>query len=208
MDIGIFGGSFNPIHLGHLVAAEEVFQQLALSKVVFVPTGISPHKEERDLIGAFHRYQMVKEAIHDNEHFEISDIEIKRPGKSYTIDTVRMLKEGYGENHTLYLIVGTDMIAEINTWKDIDALSRMCRFAVVNRSLGSKQENSCAGREEAGDVSSRGGMEMVAIKVTIPPIGISSTDIRDRLRGKRSIRYLVPMCVEEYIKVNNLYVKI
>ena len=76
MDIGIFGGSFNPIHIGHLIVAEEVFQLRALSKVIFIPTGLSPHKESRDLIGSFHRFQMVKDAISNNEHFEVSDIEI------------------------------------------------------------------------------------------------------------------------------------
>src|SRR5574337_1821994 len=133
MNIGILGGSFNPIHIGHLIAAEEVFTRRALSKVIFVPTGIAPHKESRDLIDSFHRYQMVKDAISDNDHFEVSDLEIKRTGKSYTIDTVKGFREIYGEGHHLYLIMGTDMINEISTWKDIDALSAMCRFIVVNR---------------------------------------------------------------------------
>ena len=134
MDIGIFGGSFNPIHIGHLIAAEEVFQQRGLSKVIFMPTGISPHKESGDLIDSSHRYQMIKSAINDNEHFEVSDLEIKRSGKSYTIDTIRILRELYGEEHNLYLVMGTDMIAEISTWKDINTLSGMCHFIVVNRS--------------------------------------------------------------------------
>ena len=133
MDIGIFGGSFNPIHIGHLIVAEEVFQLRALSKVIFIPTGLSPHKESRDLIGSFHRFQMVKDAISNNEHFEVSDIEIKRSGKSYTIDTIRSFKEIYGKKHNLYLIMGTDMLNEISTWKDISILSETCHFIVVNR---------------------------------------------------------------------------
>ncbi len=203
MDIGIFGGSFNPIHIGHLIVAEEVYQQQALSKVIFMPTGISPHKEVKDLLDSFHRYQMVKDAIRDNEHFEVSDLEITRSGKSYTIDTVRSIKEIYGGKHNLYLIVGTDMINEINTWKDISILSRMCHFIVVNRFPVSMNGNLLP-ENIVGD-GKKAGIETV--KVTIPPIGISSTEIRQRLYSGRSIRYLVPGCVEEYIKANNLYVK-
>lgn len=234
MDIGIFGGSFNPIHIGHLIAAEEVFQQRTLSKVLFVPTGISPHKGPRDLIDASHRYQMVKDAIRDNEHFEISDLEIKRKGKSYTIDTLRILKKIYGEKYNFSVIIGSDMLHEINTWKDIDILFHMCRFIVVNRSLTSINENFLledifcnktpvnsssvkdnrnplypveAGENEKEDLISRLRDDINRLKVRIPPIGISSTDIRNRLQTGRSIRYLVPGCVEEYIKVHNLYGK-
>jgi len=210
MDIGIFGGSFNPIHIGHLIVAEEVFQQRGLSKVIFMPTGISPHKESGDLIDSSHRYQMVKSAIRDNEHFEVSDIEIKRSGKSYTIDTIRILREIYGEEHTLYLIMGTDMITEISTWKDISILSGMCHFIVVNRSPISANGISESPSLECGlrgikVFSDEKIAEIERVKVTMPTIGISSTEIRDRLRSGRSIRYLVPQCVEDYIRTYNLY---
>lgn len=221
MDIGIFGGSFNPIHIGHLIVAEEVFQQQKLSKVIFIPTGISPHKESIDLIDASHRYHMVKESISDNEHFEISDLEIKRLGKSYTIDTIRTLKEIYGEKQNLYLIIGSDMLHEINTWKDVDILSGLCRFIVVNRFPVPIHENSHnshlpfikgepysfsrAKDEMRLENKEKKGIER--LKVLIPPIGISSTEIRDRLCSGRSIRYLVPRCVEDYIKAHNLYKK-
>lgn len=213
MDIGIFGGSFNPVHIGHLIVAEEVYQQRALTKVLFMPTGISPHKESSDLIASFHRYQMVKEAIDDNEHFEVSDLEIKRAGKSYTIDTIGMLKEIYGENHHLFLIVGTDMINEIGTWKDIDMLSTMCQFVVVNRfpvSANGNFHNSLFQKGEVGGMkvfSDEKKTEIEQLKVKIPPIGISSTEIRARLQSGRSIRYLVPRCVENYIKAHNLYMR-
>ena len=210
MDIGIFGGSFNPIHIGHLIVAEEVFQQRGLSKVIFMPTGISPHKESSDLIDSFHRYQIVKCAISDNEHFEVSDLEIKRSGKSYTIDTIRILREIYGEEHNLYLIMGTDMINEISTWKDINTLSGMCHFIVVNRSPIpangiSKSPSLECGLRGIKVFSDEKISEIGRLKVPIPTIGISSTEIRDRLRSGRSIRYLVPQCVEDYIKKNNLY---
>jgi nicotinate-nucleotide adenylyltransferase len=196
-----------------LIAAEEVFQQRALSKVIFVPTGISPHKESHDLADAYHRYNMVKEAIGDNEHFEISDIEMKRSGKSYTIDTVRFLREIYGEENTLYLILGTDMIEEINSWKDIELLSGMCSFVVVNRGISPMNKNhhrlSYSTEELKGIEIFSGGkkLEIEKLKVTIPPIGISSSEIRERLGKGRSIRYLVPKCVENYITAHNLYVK-
>lgn len=238
MDIGIFGGSFNPIHIGHLIAAEEVFHQQSLSKVIFIPTGISPHKESRDLIDASHRYRMVKDAIHDNGHFEVSDVEIKRSGRSYTIDTIKAFKEVYGEQHNLYLIVGTDMINEISTWKEIDTLSRICRFIVVNRfpvtinksivsedvSHNNKFYADHLSTRDTGDiflqsphiqgvnrgregVTSEKQMQIEILKVTIPPIGISSTEIRNRLYHGCSIRYLVPRCVEDYIMEKNLYRK-
>ncbi|TVM00658.1 MAG: nicotinic acid mononucleotide adenylyltransferase [Candidatus Brocadia sp. WS118] len=213
MNIGVFGGSFNPVHIGHLIVAEEVYQQRRLSKVIFIPTGISPHKEERDLLDSFHRYQMVKYAIKDNEHFETSDLEIKRTGKSYTIDTIRALKEMYGKNHNLFLIMGTDMISEISTWKDINLLSGMCQFAVVNRfpiaTNGSHSQFSFTNGNLRGiEVLSREKKaEIEQLKVTIPHIGISSTEIRERLQSGRSIRYLVPHCVEEYIKTHKVYVK-
>lgn len=213
MDIGIFGGSFNPIHIGHLIVAEEVYQQRRLSKVIFIPTGISPHKEERDLLDSFHRYQMVKYAIKDNEHFDVSDIEIKRTGKSYTIDTVSALKEMYGKNHNLFLIMGTDMISEISTWKDINILSGICYFVVVNR-FPIKANGS--GSPYSFPWESFRGMELFShektaeierLKVIIPHIGISSTEIRMRLQRGQSIRYLVPRCVAEYIEAHKIYTK-
>ena len=212
MDIGIFGGSFNPIHIGHLIVAEEVFQRRGLSKVIFMPTGISPHKESSDLIDSSHRYQMVKSAISDNEHLEVSDIEIKRSGKSYTIDTIRILREIYGEEHNFYLIMGTDMINEISTWKDISILSGICRFIMVNRSPIPTNGISKSPFPECGIrgikvFSDEKIAETEGLKVTIPPIGITSTEIRERLRSGRSIRYLVPHCVEDYIKTHNLYIK-
>ncbi|KKO20719.1 MAG: nicotinic acid mononucleotide adenylyltransferase [Candidatus Brocadia sp.] len=213
MDIGVFGGSFNPIHIGHLIVAEEVYQQRRLSKVIFVPTGISPHKEERNLLDSFHRYQMVKYAIKDNEHFEVSDLEIKRAGKSYTIDTICALKDGYGKHHNLFLIMGTDMIIEISTWKDIDLLSRMCHFVVVNRFPMMPNGSNPSFPSQTSNLrcteifSPEKKAEIEQLKVTIPHIGISSTEIRERLQNGRSIRYLVPRCVEEYIRASNIYVK-
>lgn len=223
MHIGIFGGSFNPIHIGHLIVAEEVFQQRGLAKVIFVPTGISPHKEPHDLVDSFHRYQMVRDAISDNDHFEISDLEIKRLGRSYTVDTIRTFKEIYGEKHHLHLIVGTDMMNEISTWKDISTLSQWCSFVMVNRLPTSKNGTllkfpnngvSLNGTESDSVMLKRMGIfsdekvaEMEGLKVTIPPIGISSTEIRNRVYNGRSIRYMVPRCVEDYIKTHNLYAK-
>lgn len=213
MDIGIFGGSFNPIHIGHLIAAEEVFQQRALSKVIFVPTRISPHKEARDLIDPCHRLEMVNEAIRDNEHFEVSDIEIKRSGKSYTIDTIRALKEVYGEKHVLHLILGTDMMLEISTWKNVGELARLCHFIVVNRFPLPMNESPPespffkGGLKGINVFSEEKRAEIERLKVTIPPIGISSSEIRERLHVGRSIRYLVPLCVENYIRNNGLYSK-
>jgi nicotinate-nucleotide adenylyltransferase len=152
---------------------------------------------------------MVKSAISDNEHFEVSDLEIKRSGKSYTIDTIRILREMYGEEHNLYLIMGTDMINEISTWKDISTLSGKCHFIVVNRpgySANGKSSSFECGIRVNRIFSDEKTAEIERLKVTVPTIGISSTEIRERLRSRRSIRYLVPQCVEDYIKAHNLYV--
>ncbi|MBM4054450.1 MAG: nicotinate-nucleotide adenylyltransferase [Planctomycetes bacterium] len=203
MDIGIFGGSFNPIHIGHLIVAEEVFQQRKLSKIIFIPTGISPHKESGGLIASSHRYQMVKQAISDNDHFEVSDIEVKRSGKSYTVDTIRTLREELGREHNLFLIMGTDMINEISTWKDIEMLSQMCHFIVVNRFP--VVMNADIIKKSAIGIKKKAEIEKLMVQ--IPSIGISSTEIRKKLETGLSIKYLVPTCVENYIRTHSLYLK-
>ena len=131
--IGILGGTFNPIHMGHLIMAEEVCKHHHLSKVIFIPTYIPPHKYTDDLTDARHRYQMAKEAINENDKFEVSDLEIKRKGRSYTIDTVREILGHYGEECEVFLIIGADSLNELELWKDIKKLSQLCHFVIVNR---------------------------------------------------------------------------
>lgn len=201
MRIGILGGTFNPIHIGHLIIAEEVYCRHGLSKVLFIPSGLPPHKSTDGLAEARHRYEMVNLAIQGNDHFEVSDVEISREGKSYTVDTVEVLLEHYGRNSDPHLIIGMDTVCELPSWKDIKRLSTLCRIVVVNRP-GSDLNNLDQLIPILGEKKVE---EMKRIQVEIPPIGISSTEIRDRLKNGLPIRHRVPREVESYIKRHGLY---
>jgi nicotinate-nucleotide adenylyltransferase len=199
--IGILGGTFNPIHMGHLTVADEVYDYHNLSKILFIPAYIPPHKPTTDLADAHHRYQMVKEAITRNENFEVSDFEIKREVRSYTIDTVNELLNLYDKNCEVFLIIGADSLSELELWKDIKKLSRLCHFVVVNRpGYSTDVPDSLAGVVGNDTIS-----EIERLKVQISPIAISSTDIRKRLREGADVNGLVPSCVEAYIREHGLY---
>lgn len=201
MKLGILGGSFNPIHIGHLIAAEEVYWRHGLSRVLFIPAYIPPHKGAEGLAEARHRYEMTRLAIKGNRHFEVSDIEIVREEKSYTVETVELLLKRYGKDCDLYLIIGADTLQELPSWKEIGRLVGLCRMVVVNRPGGGSEAFSqlvpVLGREKVE--------EMQGLSIQIPSIGISSTEIRARLREGREIKYLVPQAVEEYIRKRGLY---
>ena len=185
--IGILGGSFNPVHLGHLRLAEVAYQQLKLDKVIFIPAYLSPHKKRERLASASKRYRMVALAIKGNLRFQISDIELKRKGVSYSVDTVRQLKATFSTSK-LYFIVGSDFLKQITQWKDIKVLAKLCKFAVAQR---------------PGHASKKNFPKMQVIKMN--PLEISSSDIRRRIRNKKSIRYLVPEDVRQYIFKKKLY---
>ncbi len=199
--IGILGGTFNPIHIGHLIMAEEVCKHHQLSKVLFIPAYIPPHKSALDLADAHHRYQMVKEAIRGNEKFEVSDFEIKREVKSYTIDTVQDLINFYGKDCEVFLIMGSDSLNELELWKDIKKLSQLCHFVIVNRP-GYSTEVPIGLIDIIGNDNV---LDMEKLKIEIPPVGISSTDIRKRLKEGSGVNGLVPPCVEAYIRKHGLY---
>jgi len=199
--IGIFGGTFNPIHMGHLIMAEEACQQHHLSKILFIPAYIPPHKYVKDLTEAHHRYQMIKAAISEKSKFEVSDLEIKREGKSYTIDTVQEILHHYGEDSDIFLIMGADSLNELELWKNIKRLSQLCHFVIVNRP-GFKTEVSARLVEIIG---SDNISDMERLRIEITPVGISSTEIRKRLNDGGEIKGLVPECVEAYIKEHCLY---
>ena len=133
MRIGILGGTFNPIHNGHLKIAEEVLKRLGLDKILFMPAYIPPHKDKEGIIDARHRIEMVRLAIADNPGFELSFIEIERGGVSYTIDTLRELGHIYGKKAELFFIIGIDAFLEIEAWKDAEALLASCNFIVIMR---------------------------------------------------------------------------
>ncbi|UCE17645.1 MAG: nicotinate-nucleotide adenylyltransferase [Gemmatimonadota bacterium] len=190
--IGIFGGTFNPPHLGHLIVAEEVRQQCSLHKIVFMPSARPPHKVHSPLIDSQHRFIMTQLAVRDNPNFEISDMEMKRHGKSYTIDTLKEFRNTYGSHADIFFIMGGDSIFEIDTWKKPEELLGLCHVIVTTRP-----------GFDLTRVNDRFGDRIIFVDVL--NIDISSTDIRRRVREGRSILYLVPKGVEEYIRDEKLY---
>jgi len=199
--IGILGGTFNPIHLGHLILADEVCKNHHLSKILFMPTYIPPHKYVNDLASPHHRFQMIKAAISGISWFEVSDLEIIREGKSYTIDTIQEILNHYGEDSEIYLIMGADSLNELELWKNIKELSQLCHFVIVNRP-GFKTEASARLAEIIGGDNI---LDIERLRIDISPVDISSTNIRKRVNDGVQIKGLVPECVEAYIKEHNLY---
>ncbi len=200
--IGIMGGTFNPIHHGHLVAAGEALSQFKLDKVIFIPSGDPPHKNASEEMIAEHRYLMTVIATSANNNFFVSRIEIDRKGKSYTIDTVTELKKIYGESTGLYFITGADAILEILTWKNTEKIIKICSFIAATRpgyNISRIQD-----LKERLFKKTKNNIEKIFV-MEVPALAISSTDIRQRVKEKRPIDYLVPEGVSNYILKHGLY---
>lgn len=197
--IGISGGTFDPIHYGHLIAAQEVGEKLKLDKVIFIPVGDPPHKKDIEVTDSVHRLNMVRLAVEDNSFFEVSCIEVERPGYTYTIDTLMELKARYPDNCEFYYIIGADTLPQLVTWKDYRKVFSLCRFAAVMRPGFAPEEVYNEARRLERCFSAK--IDIIDSLM----IGISSTDIRQRVKGSRSIKYLVPENVEKYIYANGLY---
>lgn len=198
--IGIIGGTFDPIHYGHLIAANWAKESLTLEKVIFMPAGTPPHKLQNNVLDPIHRYKMVHIATKDNPSFEVSSLEINRRGPSFTIDTAKELTEKYqDEDVQILFIVGADSIIELHTWKDYEELLDKYYFIAVSREGYEKQQFL----QRIEEIHSIYGKRIY--NVEIPSIGISSTQLRKRVKSNKSIRYLIPAPVEQYIKENNLY---
>ncbi len=196
--IGLMGGTFDPVHYGHLVAAEEACYQFGMEKVIFIPASKPPHKTGRDISTSEQRLEMTKRAISSNSHFTISDMEIKREGLSYTIDTVRAMKEIY-VGWEIYFITGADAVLEILTWKNVEELLQECFFVAATRPGFNLETIDCKLGYLSKDL-------LAKIKtVEVPALAISSTDIRQRVREGRPIKYLLPEAVEKFIYQNKLY---
>jgi len=191
MRIGVMGGTFDAIHHGHLVAAEEARYAFDLERVLFVPAG-TPWQKEAEVTAAEHRFAMTSLATRDNAAFEISRIEIDREGPTYTIDTLRSLHADRAEAQ-LFFITGADAILEILTWKDPDEALRLATFVAVTRP-----------GHDLAELASRGLAGRVEV-LEIPALAISSTEIRRRVAAGRPIRYLVPDAVAGYIAEHGLY---
>lgn len=213
MRLAVIGGTFNPIHYGHLRAAEEVREALGAERLLFIPSFVPPHKADETGVGAEARLEMVRLAVKDNPGFEVSDIEIKRKGVSYTVDTVRALKSGAGEDLKVFLVIGSDSFNDITTWCEYEELLGIASFVVVARpGYAVKTPGEVLPVElarkfwydaNAGFFKDSGGNTITYLPTTL--IDISSSVIREKVRDGRSIRYLLPRSVEEYIRVNGLY---
>jgi nicotinate-nucleotide adenylyltransferase len=192
--IGLLGGTFDPIHNAHLFMGELAADELGLSEIIFMPAGRPPHKSGETITASAHRLAMVKLAIEDSPRFKVSDLEISRNSPSYTIDTVRTLLGELGRNSSLYLVIGSDSLLELCTWKDYDELMSLVRLAVYPRPGFSAP---------AGDFSRAGRVETLSAGGL--GFDLSSSEIRARVRAGLSIRYLVPRAVERYIAEAGLY---
>lgn len=187
MKLGILGGTFNPVHSGHLILAEEAREKLNLDKVVFMPTYLPPHKDRSDIASALDRYKMIKIAIKGNNHFAVSDLEIKRQGRSYTIDTVREFKKNHPKDE-LYFITGSDLLTYLAEWKDLSEILKIVKFVVATR--------PGYPLDKIPDYIST---------VSIRAVDISGFEVREASRAKKSFRYLVPEGVYNFIIKRNLY---
>ena len=196
--VGILGGTFDPIHVGHLMTAEAVRDEYHLDKVIFIPAAVPPHKQNQDVTEAMHRYVMTVLATCSNPNFEVSDIEMNRPGPSYTIDTIRELLERFGEDTEFYFITGADAIQEIHTWDRIEELLEMCHFIGASRQGCLPDVNQI--KTSFGELGKR-----KIHRLETPELEISSTDIRNRIKKGYSIKYIVPTAVEQYIYKQGLY---
>jgi nicotinate-nucleotide adenylyltransferase len=192
--LGVMGGTFDPIHYGHLVTAEEALDQFALDEVVFVPTG-HPWMKVRDVISpAEHRYLMTVIATASNPLFSVSRVEVDRDGPTYTIDTLRALKEERGPKTDLFFVTGADAIVEIFQWKQLDELFDLAQFIAATR----------PGYDIAA-FAAHAALHPGVTVMNVPALAISSTDIRERVGAGHPIRYLVPEGVKSYIEKAGLY---
>lgn len=191
------GGTFDPVHNGHLVTAEEALVQFNLDKVIFMPTGRPATKTHQVVTPAEHRYIMTVLATAPNPDFDVSRMEIDRPGLTYTVDTLQALRDSYGPGVELFFITGTDAMWEILSWKDAEKVAGMATFIAANRPGYDLDE----ARHVHEDAASKFHVEYMEV----PALAISSTDIRVRVHERRPIRYLTPEAVGTYIAKHHLY---
>ncbi|ACX51362.1 nicotinate (nicotinamide) nucleotide adenylyltransferase [Ammonifex degensii KC4] len=189
MRLGLLGGTFDPIHFGHLAVAEAVRYEMGLDKVYFIPSGQPPHKK-RKVAPAEHRLAMVRLAVASNPYFEVSTVEIERPGPSYTVDTVKEFRRLFPQAE-IFFILGMDALAEFLTWHRVEELLTLCHFVVATR----------PGYPSAV----KGGRGRRVTVLPVPGVAVSSTEIRERVRAGKPIKYLLPEAVEEYIYAHGLY---
>jgi nicotinate-nucleotide adenylyltransferase len=198
MRIGILGGTFNPPHLGHLVAAQEAYRELDLDQVLLIPAGIPPHKPVEDEPGPEHRLELCRLAVGDDARFTVSDLELRRDGPSFTVDTLKTLRT-QSPSDDLFLILGGDIAAGLPRWHEPERVLELATVAIAKRRGTSKAAVQDALAQLTGGERAR--------FFQMPRIGISSTMVRRRVRAGQPIRYFVPDGVMHYIETHRLYVQ-
>lgn len=204
MRIGLLGGTFNPIHYGHLRVAEEVREAFCLDKIIFIPSGVPPLKTQ-GIIDANHRLKMTELAINGNPFFEVSDIEVRQKKISYTVNTLTHLKKLY-QGDTLFFIMGIDAFLEIKLWYRYEDLLKMIDFIIMSRpGFNNLQASEFIEDKESENCFKIKNSDKKAFFISVSPFWISSTMLREMLRNGKSIRYLLPDAVRKYIEENKLY---
>jgi nicotinate-nucleotide adenylyltransferase len=216
--LGLLGGSFNPVHNGHLAIARQTRNALGLDQILFIPTSHPPHKPNDSLASAQDRYEMVRLAIVSDASFAISDVEIRRPGKSYSIDTIHLLKQEYGPQTQLFFLIGLDAFLDFPSWRDPLTLLELCQFVVLSRpglafrSLSAIPllppiPQSLLADLDAGRISRVeipiGKQGLICLQLL--PCAVSASDIRARIRQGLPVANLLPPLVESYILQHHLY---
>ena len=195
--LGIMGGTFDPIHNGHLVAAEQAFDDLGLDVVVFMPAGQPAFKQDKKVSSGEDRYAMTLLATSDNPHFVASRFEVDREGVTYTVDTLRLLREYYPDNVEFYFITGADAISDIVSWKDADDIARLAHLVAATR--------PGYDLDRVWDTISTSGLDLDVTYLAVPALAISSSYLRDRVEAGQSLRYLTPNPVAGYLHKHGLY---
>ena len=214
--IGVLGGSFNPIHVGHLLLADELRETLALDEVRFVPARCPPHKSEEGLAPAQHRYAMTELAIRGNPHFAISDVEVSRPGPSYTVDTLETFRRDAGAATTFFLLLGSETFLDLLSWKDPQRIAALARLVVVPRTGSVFDPDALPAQKVLQELGQQGWIRVSAghprpeaargvLLVSAVSLPISASELRRRAREGRSLRYRVPDAVADYIHAHRLY---
>ncbi len=199
--VGVFGGTFDPVHYGHLVVAEEVYATLHLAEMVFVPAGQPPHKTREVITAAEHRLAMLELAIASNPHFTISLVDLDRPGPSYTVDTLRLLRQQWGEETAIYFVIGGDSLGDLLSWYDPPGILEQLSHLVAIRRPGYNESEEYYDWLEAR----LPGIKQRLLVVEAPQFEISATDLRLRVAEGRPIKYQTPDSVESYIIQYGLY---
>jgi nicotinate-nucleotide adenylyltransferase len=199
--VGLMGGTFDPIHYGHLVIAEEVYYALGLDEMVFIPAGQPPHKRREGVTPAAHRLAMLELALASNPHFSISTVDLERAGPSYTVDTLRLLRKQWSEQVALYFVIGWDSLEELGSWYDPQGVLEQLDHLVAVHRPGHQERPGYREQLEAG----LPGIQQRLLTVPVPQLDISASELRQRVAEGRPIRYQTPDSVVEYIREHHLY---